>query len=86
VRIQYRKLNVFDEHVNELLSNLSALAGSGTVGLRPQFFRCTLATTTNLIFGEAIGAHGDDVQEAFSNILNYASSFAAVRVRLVHFY
>jgi hypothetical protein len=86
VWVQYQKLKVFDEHVNELVSNLSALAGSRIVDLQPHFFRFTLATTTNLIFGETIGTLGDDVQEAFSNGLNYASRFAAVRMRLVHFY
>jgi hypothetical protein len=86
VRVQYQKLNVFDEHINELVSNLSALEGSGIVDFQPQFFRFTFATTTNLIFGEAIGTLGDDFQEAFSNNLNYASRFVAVRMRLAHFY
>lgn len=85
VRIQYQNLKVFDEHVNDLIAGLSS-SGDGIVDLQPYFFRFTLATTTDLIFGEPVRTIGDDVQDTFSNNFDYASLISAIRLRLADFH
>ncbi|CZR65420.1 related to cytochrome P450 CYP4/CYP19/CYP26 subfamilies [Phialocephala subalpina] len=84
VRIQYQNLKVFDEHIDDLISGLTA-AGDGIVDLQPFFFKFTLATTTDLIFGEPVGTLGSDVQDTFGNNFDYASMVSALRLRLADF-
>ncbi|KAF2096846.1 cytochrome P450 [Rhizodiscina lignyota] len=85
VRIQYQNPKVFDQHINELINGLSA-SGDGVVDLQPYLFRFTLATTTDLIFGEPVGRLGDDLQDTFSDNFDYASSISAIRLRLADFH
>ncbi|PSN66381.1 cytochrome P450 [Corynespora cassiicola Philippines] len=88
-RIQYQNLKVFDEHIEELVSGLSAAAGEGKdtiVDMQPFFFRFTLSTTTDLIFGEPLGTLGEDVREKFSSNFDYASLISAIRLRLADFH
>jgi cytochrome P450 len=81
VRVQYQNLKVFDEHIQDLISGIQA-AGTEVVDLQPFFFKFTLATTTDLLFGEPVGTLGDDVRDTFSNNFDYASRISAVRLRL----
>ncbi|KAE8443610.1 hypothetical protein EG329_001543 [Mollisiaceae sp. DMI_Dod_QoI] len=85
VRIQYQNLKVFDEHINDLISGLTT-AGDDIVDLQPFFFKFTLATTTDLIFGEPVGMLDDDVQDTFANNFDYASMISALRLRLADFH
>jgi cytochrome P450 len=84
VRVQYQNLKVFDEHIHDLISGLRA-AGTGIVDLQPLFFKFTLATTTDLLFGEPVGTLGDDVRDTFGNNFDYASKISALRLRLAEF-
>ncbi|KAF2730157.1 cytochrome P450 [Polyplosphaeria fusca] len=86
VRIQYQKLDVFDNHVNELLNGLAS-APDTIVDMQPYFFRFTLATTTDLLFGETEGVLTNDVEDAFASSFDYASLISAIRLRLadLHF-
>jgi cytochrome P450 len=85
VRIQYRNVNIFDRHVTDLVAGLSS-AGDGIVDMQPHFFRFTLATTTDFLFGEPVGTLGDDIQDTFANNFDYASLISAYRLRLADFY
>jgi len=85
VRIQYQNLKVFDEHINDLISGLSAI-DDGIVDLQPFFFKFTLATTTDLLFGEPLGTLGHDVQNTFAKNFDYASMICALRLRLADFH
>ncbi|KAH7393323.1 cytochrome P450 alkane hydroxylase [Cadophora sp. MPI-SDFR-AT-0126] len=62
------------------------LAGTGIVDLRPHFFYFTLATTTDLIFGEPVRAQGEDVQESFATNFDYAYYVSAIRSWLADFH
>ena len=53
--------------------------------LQPLFFRFTLATTTTLIFGQAINFE-DDSRNNFASSFDYASNISAMRSRLIDFY
>ena len=83
VRVQYHDLSVFEEHVEHLISDLTS--ATGNVDLQPHFFKFTLATTTALLFGEAVGSLGDDVQTEFAECFDYATYVSAVRLRLADF-
>ncbi|KAF2817453.1 putative cytochrome P450 alkane hydroxylase [Mytilinidion resinicola] len=84
-RMPYQNLKVFDEAVNNLITGLLS-ASDGIVDLQPHFFRFTLATTTDLIFGEPVHSLGDDVQDHFSTSFDYASMISAIRLRLADFH
>lgn len=85
VRIQYQNLKVFDEHINELMSSLYK-ADSDVVDLQPLFFNFTLATTTDLLFGEPVRTLGADVQNTFAKNFDYSSMICALRLRLADFH
>lgn len=87
-RMQYQNLGVFDDHVQLLMTRLSALAEKGgTVDLQPEFFRFTLATTTALIFGEPVGSiNSEDDEGTFGENFDYASLISARRIRLADLY
>lgn len=82
-RMSYQDMAAFDEPINNLVVELSS--ASGVVDLQPAFFRFTLATTTALIFGEAVEGLGDDDQDTFSKSFDYASFICAIRLRLADF-
>ena len=73
-------MKVFDEHVNNLATSLAS--SEGVVDLQPVFFRFTLATTTDLIFGEPVGSLDNDLQDTFADSFDYASMICAIRLRL----
>ncbi|KAF2832805.1 cytochrome P450 [Ophiobolus disseminans] len=73
-RMQYQNLTVLDEHINNLLHELSS-ASAGIID--PYFFRFTLSTTTYFIFSEPMGTLGDDVQTSFK---------PPIRLRLADFH
>lgn len=79
-RIDFKNLNTFDEHVNNLVTSLQGL--TGVVDLQPSFFRFTLATTTALIFGEPVDDLEDEHRNTFAKSFDYASSISAIRLRL----
>ncbi len=81
VRTQYQNLEVFDQHIDDLV-NLISRAADGVVDLQPYLFRFTLSTTTALLFGEPLGTLGQDVKETFSQNFDYASQISAIRLRL----
>ena len=83
VRVQYHDLSVFEEHVEHLISDLSL--AKGVVDLQPSFFKFTLATTTALLFGEAVGSLGEEVQTKFAECFDYATYVSAIRLRLADF-
>jgi cytochrome P450 len=84
-RIQYQNLKVFDEHINKLISDLHAVENS-VVDLQPFVFDFTLATTTDLLFGEPVRTLGADVQNTFATNFDYASMISALRLRLADFH
>ncbi|KAI9713723.1 MAG: hypothetical protein M1812_006561 [Candelaria pacifica] len=80
VRINFKDLSTFDEHVDDLIAELSA--SEGIVDLQPAFFRFTLATTTALLFGEPIAGLGSEVGHEFAGSFDYASKISAIKTRL----
>jgi len=52
VRIQYQNLDLFREHVDNLLAHLPPTIG--IVDLQPLFFSLTLDTATDLLFGRSV--------------------------------
>ncbi|KAL2699682.1 hypothetical protein AAEP93_009657 [Penicillium crustosum] len=82
VRIHRQDSKIFDEHVENLISNLRSATGSGVVDLQPHLFRFTLATTTALIFGEPVFALPGAETDTFEKAFDYASYISAIRLRL----
>lgn len=82
VRIHRQDSKIFDEHVENLISNLRSTTGSGVVDLQPHLFRFTLATTTALIFGEPVFALPGAETDTFEKAFDYASYISAIRLRL----
>ena len=86
-RIGYQDLKGFSEHVDDLLSRLSALSHQkAVVDLQPMFFRLTLATTTALIFGQPVKSLEGEAHDTFSSSFDYASLTTALRLRLSELY
>ncbi|KAI9795453.1 MAG: hypothetical protein M1835_005787 [Candelina submexicana] len=84
VRLNFKDLSTFDQHVDDLIAELSS--SEGVVDLQPLFFRFTLATTTALIFGEPISGLGNEDHDTFANCFDYASMISAIRLRLADFH
>ena len=86
-RIGYQDLRGFSEHVDDLLSRLSASSHQkAIVDLQPMFFRLTLATTTALIFGQPVKSLEGEAHDTFSSSFDYASLTTALRLRLSELY
>lgn len=86
-RMGYQDLKGFTEHVDDLVSDLSARSCEGTtVDLQPLFFRLTLATTTALIFGQPVKSFEGEKQNTFARSFDYASMISALRLRLSELY
>lgn len=86
-RMGYQDLKGFSEHVDDLISGLSALSDhERIVDLQPMFFRLTLATTTALIFGQPVKSFDGEEQNTFSSSFDYASLTTALRLRLSGLY
>ena len=54
LQIRYQNLKGFGEHVDSLITKLSA--SEGMVDLQPHFFGFTLTSTTALTFGQPVEA------------------------------
>lgn len=83
--MQYRNMDVFREHVDNLLTSLNS--SKGTVDLQPLFFKLTLDTTTALLLGRSVySLKADDVSEtgnkAFAANFDVAQAGLAKRFRL----
>ena len=86
VRMNFKNLSIFDQHVDDLVAGLASSAPKGVVDLQPAFFRFTLATTTALIFGEPVSDLGHDDHDTFGRAFDYASYISAIRIRLTDFH
>lgn len=82
--MHYQDLTKFSEPLDDLIENLKR--SSGVVDLQPFFHRFTLATTTDLIFGQPIKDYETDSQHAFGEAFDHASLISATRIRLADFY
>lgn len=82
--MHYQDLTKFSEPLDDLIENLRR--STGVVDLQPFFHRFTLATTTDLIFGQPIKDYETDTQHAFGESFDYASLISATRIRLADFY
>jgi cytochrome P450 len=84
VRAQYRDLNHFREHVDNLLSHMPS---SEVVDLQPLFFSLTLDTATALLLGRSVYSLRADIDQsadnkAFSESFNIAQEGLAKRFRI----
>ena len=52
IRMQYQNMDVFREHVDNLLGRLNS--SKGAIDLQPLFFKFTLDTTTALLLGRSV--------------------------------
>lgn len=83
---QYENLNIFRDHVDNLLSCMSSAKGRA-VDLQPLFFRLTLDTTTAFLFGESVlSLKASDREERFEGAFNTAQRYVAKRFRLLDLY
>lgn len=92
VRAQYRSLEPFEEHVDNLISKIRQ-EKTQVVDLLPLFFKLTLDTTTALLFGRSVHSlkADEDVDKAnvqFAEAFNIAQAGLAKRFRLApwHFF
>jgi len=86
-RSQYRDLDLFREHVNNLISCVP-LTGK-PVDLQPLFFRFTLDTTTALLFGESVyclKANDSNEEQTFAESFNVAQDYLFKRYHLLDLY
>ncbi|KAI9678185.1 MAG: Cytochrome P450 52A3 [Caeruleum heppii] len=92
---QYQDLEIFREHVNNLLHCISAQGP--VVDLQPLFFRFTLDTTTAYLFGESVdslktddtlgkGDAGVPTETTFAKAFNVAQEWVNKRYRLMDLY
>ncbi|OKL56426.1 hypothetical protein UA08_08098 [Talaromyces atroroseus] len=84
IRIQYHNLDLFREHVHNLIERLPV---QGDVDLQPLFFSFTLDTTTALLFGKSVYSLRENIDQAvenkvFSESFNLAQEGLAKRFRL----
>lgn len=85
VRMQYQNMNVFCEHVDNLLASLNS--SIGRVDLQPLFFKFTLDTTTALLLGKSVYSlraedTNDTDNKAFAEVFDIAQGGLAKRFRL----
>lgn len=86
-RQQYQKLDVFSEHVDNLLACLSR--ADEVVDLQPLFFRFTLDTTSAFLFGEStysLKTSGFKNGIRFAHDFDIAQDYVAKRFRLLDLY
>ncbi|MCJ1230206.1 hypothetical protein MMC12_006878 [Toensbergia leucococca] len=83
VRTQVADLDMFDHHADHLISNIPT--DKSTVNLQPLFFRLTLDSATEFLFGEStdclLNRGGDDAAAGFAAAFNRSQESIAVRVR-----
>jgi cytochrome P450 len=83
----YQNLDVFREHVDNLISNLPSKGE--IVDLQPLFFRLTLDTTTAFLFAESVyslSAAKEAGETTFAGAFNTAQAYMAKRYRLQDLY
>src|ERR1700760_29681 len=87
---QYEDLSVFEEATDDLLEVIEDSIGSnGVVDLQPLFFRFTLDTTTEFLFGESmksLRAPHKAGERTFAEAFNTAQEYVAKRFRLLDLY
>jgi cytochrome P450 len=83
---QYEDLEIFREHVDNLIDCISASNGD-VVDLQPLFFSFTLDTTTAFLFGESVNClKSEDHAAGFAEAFNIAQAYGAKRFRLLDLY
>ena len=86
-RNQYQDLELFREHVDNLISCIPN--DEKPVDLQPLFFRFTLDTTTALLFGESVyclNANDSNDEQIFAESFDIAQGYLAQRYRLLDLY
>ena len=88
MRIQYQNLDLFQEHVDNLIARIPH---EGTVDLQPLFFDLTLDTTTALLFGRSVYSLRANIDQGeenrqFAESFNLAQEGLAKRFRLAPFH
>lgn len=86
-RSHYRNLDIFREHVDNLIS---WIPGNGEpVDLQPLFFRFTFDTTTALLFGKSVYSlkrDASDEEKRFAESFDIAQQYLVKRYRLLDLY
>lgn len=85
-RSQYRDLDLFREHVDNLISCIPLT--EQPIDLQPLFFRFTLDTITALLFGESVyclKANDFNDEQTFAESFNVAQDYLVKRYRLLDF-
>ncbi|KAJ5933625.1 hypothetical protein N7454_005954 [Penicillium verhagenii] len=86
-RQQYRGLEIFQPHIDNILARLSE--NSENVDLQSLFFRLTLDTTTAFLFGKSVdslGEKGDSEGSQFADAFDIAQNYVVQRFRLFDLY
>ena len=86
LKTHYQDLRGFTEHIDRLLTKLSSFRAGEIVDLQPLFFHFTLATTTDLIFGQPIESIEKVKEDDFSSSFDCASLISSWRTRLQDLY
>ncbi|OQO10861.1 hypothetical protein B0A48_04162 [Cryoendolithus antarcticus] len=87
-RLREDGLAAFTPHVDDLLDSVARASdesATGIVDLQPHFFEYTLATTTDLLFGEPHSSLPQADRDALRDNFDYASHISAIRLRLAEF-
>lgn len=86
-RQQYRGLEIFRAHVDHFLARIAG--NSSQVDLQPLFFRLTLDTTTEFLFGKSVNSlkdtHGS-MGIKFADEFDVAQNYVIQRFRLLDLY
>ena len=85
IRMQYQNMDVFREHVDNLLGRLNS--SKGAIDLQPLFFKFTLDTTTALLLGRSVYSlraedSNDTANKDFARNFDIAQGGLAKRFRL----
>lgn len=86
-RQQYNDLKIFQVHIDSLLDRISE--NSQCVDLQSLFFRLTLDTTTNYLFGTSTNSLGENQGSEGSNFaedFEIAQNYVVQRFRLLDLY
>ncbi|CAG7995913.1 unnamed protein product [Penicillium salamii] len=84
---QYRDMEIFRPHVDNLLDHIRA--NEGDIDLQPLFFNLTLDTTTELLFGKSVYSLKEDDNSRgarFANEFDVAQNYVIQRFRLLDLY
>ncbi|MCJ1402001.1 hypothetical protein MMC11_005220 [Xylographa trunciseda] len=85
-RQQYRDLDVFEEHVDDLIS---CIPRNKPIDLQPLFFRFTLDTSTAILFGKSVyslKSNSSRNSTKFGKDFDTAQDFVVQRFRLLDLY